>query len=62
VKRGDPQAVIMSMEEYVSLFAPPLPIVEKMRRMAKRKGLDRISMRAIDQEIKLARRELRKRK
>jgi prevent-host-death family protein len=62
VKRGDPQAVIMSMEEYVGLFAPPLPIVEKMRRIAKRKGLDKISMRAIDQEIKRARRELHKRK
>jgi prevent-host-death family protein len=62
VRRGDPQAVIMSMEEYVSLFAPPLPIVEKMRRTAKRKGLDKISMRTIDQEIKRARRELRDKK
>jgi prevent-host-death family protein len=62
VKRGDPQAVIMSLEEYVSLFAPPLRIVAKMRQAAKRKGLDKMSMRTIDLEIKRARKELRERK
>jgi hypothetical protein len=46
------------LEEYVRLFAPPLLIVKKMRRTAKRKGLDKISMRTINQEIKRARREL----
>jgi hypothetical protein len=62
LRRGDPQAVIMSMEEYLSLFAPPLPIVRKMRQTAKRKGLDKISMRTINREIKRARQELREKK
>jgi hypothetical protein len=49
----------LGIEEYVRAFAAPLPIVEKMRRSAKRKRIDKISMRTINQEIKRARRELR---
>lgn len=62
VKRGDPQAVIISMEEYLTRFAPPIPEVAKLRREAKRKGLDKLSMRKIDQIIKKTRQGLREEK
>ena len=58
-KRGEPQVVIMGIEEYVRNFARPLPVVEEIRREAKAKGLDRITMREINQEIKRYRRERR---
>ncbi len=61
-RRGESQAVILNVEEYVRLFAKPHPSVEAIRREAKAKGLDRLTMREINREIKLARRELRKKK
>jgi prevent-host-death family protein len=61
-KRGEPQAVILNVEEYVRLFAKPTPAVAAIRREAKAKGLDRMTLREINREIKLARRELRKKK
>ncbi|MHB8487556.1 MAG: type II toxin-antitoxin system prevent-host-death family antitoxin [Candidatus Acidiferrales bacterium] len=56
-KRGEPQVVIMGIEEYLRNFAKPLPVVEEIRREAKTKGLDGITMREIDREIKRYRRE-----
>ncbi len=56
-KRGEPQVVIMGIEEYLRNFAKPLPIVEEIRREAKAKGLDRLTMREINREIKRYRRE-----
>jgi prevent-host-death family protein len=59
-KRGESQAVILNVEEYLRLFARPTPVVEAIRREAKAKGLDRLTLREINREIKLARRERRK--
>ncbi len=59
-KRGEPQAVIMSVEEYLRNFARPVPVVEEIRREAKAKGLGQITLRAINREIKRYRRERRK--
>jgi prevent-host-death family protein len=56
-KRGEPQVVIMGIEEYVKNFATPLPVVEEIRQEAKAKGLDKMTMREIDREIKRFRRE-----
>jgi prevent-host-death family protein len=61
-KRGEPQAVILNVEEYLRLFAEPTPTVNAIRREVKAKGLHRITLREINREIKLARRELRKKK
>ena len=58
-RRGVPQAVIMSVEEYLRNFTRPIPVLEEVRKTAKAKGLDRVTMRAIDQEIKRYRRERR---
>ena len=38
-------------------FAKPLPVVEEIRLEAKTKGLDRLTMREINREIKRYRRE-----
>jgi prevent-host-death family protein len=59
-RRGQPQAVILNVEEYVRLFGRRVPSVEAIRREAKVKGLDRITLREINREIRAARRELRK--
>lgn len=56
-KRGEPQVVIMGIEEYLRNFAKPLPVVEEIRQDAKAKGLDKITMREINREIKRYRRE-----
>lgn len=58
-RRGEPQAVIMSVEEYLRQFAKASPVVKRMRRMAKAKGLDTMSLRQINRMIKRYRRERR---
>jgi len=58
-RRGEPQAVIISVREYLRNF-PTLPILEEIWRESKAKGRDRMSLRAINQEIKRYRRERRK--
>jgi prevent-host-death family protein len=59
-RRGIPQAVIMSVEEYLRNFTRPISVLEEIRQAAKTKGLDGMTMRAINQEIKRYRRERRK--
>jgi prevent-host-death family protein len=56
-KRGEPQAVIMSIEEYLKNFGKPPRVLQRIRLATTRKGL--VSMRAINLEIKRYRRERR---
>ena len=58
-RRGEPQAVIMSFEDYLKNFTKPNPDLEKVRKAAKAKGLDRMTLREINQEIKKYRQERR---
>jgi prevent-host-death family protein len=57
-KRGEPQAVIMSVEEYLQNFGRPPRVLERIRRAAKKKGP--VSLCTINLEIKRYRRERRK--
>lgn len=57
-RRGEAQAVLLSVEEYLRLFARPVAEFEAVRRQAKAKGLDRLSLRDINREIKRYRRRL----
>ena len=59
-RRGEPQAVIMSVEEYLKNFAkrPPTAIAA-LRREAKAKRLDQLSLREINLEIRRTRRHRR---
>lgn len=61
-KRGDPQGVLIGVDEYIRSFARPIPSVQAIRKDAKAKGLDRITLREINREIKAARRESKKKK
>jgi prevent-host-death family protein len=58
-RRGVPQAVIMSVEEYLRNFARPIPVLEEIWRESKAKGLDRMNLRDINKVIKRYRRERR---
>jgi prevent-host-death family protein len=57
-RRGEPQAVIMSVEEYLGNFGRPPRVLEKIRQAAKDKPA--LSMRTINLEIKRHRRERRR--
>jgi prevent-host-death family protein len=59
-KRGEPQAVIMSIDEYLQNFVKSNSLIDEIHEHARRKGLHHISMRSINREIKKQRRERRK--
>lgn len=56
-KRGEPLAVIMSIEEYLRHFAKGTSSLERIRRAAKAKALHQLPLRSINVEIKRYRRE-----
>jgi prevent-host-death family protein len=58
-RRGEPQAVIMSIEEYLRTIAKASASLKKLRRMAKARKTDSLSLREINLEIKRYRRERR---
>ena len=58
-KRGEPQAVIISVEEYLRNFVQAPRILKKIRRSLKNKRTKPISLRTINLEIKKYRRERR---
>jgi prevent-host-death family protein len=60
-RRGEPQAVIMSMQDYVDLVAPEPEWLRRVGEASKRRGTDKLSMRQIDTIVSRARREQRAR-
>ncbi len=60
-RRGEPQAVIMSVEDYLKKFVkrPPAALAA-LRREARAKRLDQLSLREINLEIARTRRERRR--
>lgn len=56
-RRGQPQAVIMSINDYIDTFAPTPEWLRAIGQEAKEKGLAKLTMRQIDAEIAAARRE-----
>ncbi len=60
-RRGEPQAIIMSLEEYLEKFADrPSAVLTAIQREAKRRGLDKLSLREINLVIKRVREERRR--
>jgi prevent-host-death family protein len=59
-RRGEPAVVIMSVEEFIKTAAPPPKWLEKAWAGAKKRGLDKLTPREIDAEIKAYRREKKK--
>ena len=60
-KRGAPQAVLLSIRDYVKLAAPEPEVLRALGEESKRKGTDTISTRQIDTVIRAARAARRKR-
>jgi len=58
-RRGEAQAVIMGMDEYLNNFAAEAPALKKVQQTAKSKGTNRLSANAINAEIKRYRRQQR---
>ena len=59
-RRGEPAVIIMSVKDYVNTIAPAPESLKAIWAEAKRKGLDTLTMREIDAEIRAYRRERRR--
>jgi prevent-host-death family protein len=60
-KRGTPKAVLLSIRDYVRLAAPEPEVLRLIGEESRRKGTDKLTSRRIDQVIKAARAQKRKR-
>jgi prevent-host-death family protein len=56
-RRGEPAVVIMSIKDFIDTIAPPPAWLKKVQAESKRKGTDKLSMRAINAEIASYRKE-----
>ncbi len=61
-KRGTPKAVLLSIRDYVRLAAPEPEVLRVLGEESRRKGMDKLTSRQIDQVIKAARNEKPKRR
>lgn len=59
-RRGEPQAVIMAVEDYLRNFVRRPGALAAIQRQAKAKRLDQLSLRQINVEIKRYRRDRRR--
>jgi prevent-host-death family protein len=59
-RHGEPQAIIIGIDDYINTFAPTPAWLKAIGAEAKRKGLNELKMRQIDAEIATARRERRR--
>ena len=60
-KRGVPRAVLLGIQDYVRLAAPEPEVLRLIGEDSKKKGLDKLTSRQIDQAIRAARAEKSKR-
>lgn len=60
-KRGTPRAVLLSIRDYVKLAAPEPEVLRLIGQESRRKGTDKLTSQRIDQVIKAARVQKRKR-
>jgi prevent-host-death family protein len=60
-KRGTPEAVLLSIRDYVRLAAPEPEVLRIIGEESRKKGTDKLTLRQIDQAIKAARAEKSKR-
>jgi prevent-host-death family protein len=59
-RRGEPQAIIIGIDDYINTFAPTPAWLKAIGAEAKRKGLNKVTTRQIDAEITTVRRERRR--
>jgi prevent-host-death family protein len=58
-RRGQPAVIIMSIKDYIDTMAPTPDWLKEIGDEAKRKGLNKITMRQIDADIAATRRQRR---
>jgi prevent-host-death family protein len=56
-RRGEPQVVIMGIKDFLKTIAPEKKTIAAIRAAARKKGVNKLSMAAIDREIRAYRRE-----
>ena len=56
-RRGEPKIIIMGFHDFMKTVAPEPKILAAMRAYAKRSKTNRLSMRAIEQEVAATRKE-----
>jgi prevent-host-death family protein len=56
-RRGEPQVVIMGIEDFLNTIAPEKKVLAAIRAEARKKGKDKLSLRQINREIRAYRRE-----
>lgn len=56
-RRGEPKVIIMGIRDYVKALAPAPQWLKAIRTEAKRQGLNQLTLRQINQEIKASQRE-----
>lgn len=56
-RRGEPQVVIMGIEDFLNTIAPEKKVLAAIRADARKKGKDKMSLREINREIRSYRRE-----
>jgi prevent-host-death family protein len=59
--RGEPSVIIMSVKDYINTIAPTPDWLQDIGSEARRKDLNKLTMRQIDAEIRAARRDRRQR-
>ncbi len=59
-KRGRPQAILLSIRDYVRLAAPEPEVLRLIGEASVQKGTDKLTVRQIDREIAEARRTARR--
>jgi len=60
-KRGTPRAILLSIKDYVRLAAPEPEVLKILGEESVRNGTDKLSSRQIDQVIRAARADRRRR-
>ena len=58
-RRGEPQVVIMGIEDFLQTVAPEKKVLAAIRAAARKSGRNKLSMVDIDREIRAYRRELK---
>jgi prevent-host-death family protein len=59
-RRGEPQVVIMGINDYLKTFAPPPKFLKAIWSESKIKGLNKLSLREVNAEIAAFRQERQK--
>lgn len=58
-RRGEPKVIIMGIRDYIKALAPAPQWLKAIRAEAKRQGLNQLTLREINREIKAVRKQRR---